>query len=129
MAASMNNRDGAGILQDVFDLRRGEPRVDRHHDRPRSTGNFRVHQLEIAVAVERQDGDPVAAPDAPGRPARRRPGPPGRRSACQGPPSGGRQAVEGPAGWVWDARRSPWVSANIAGMLGGGSFARQGGSW
>ena len=44
--------------EDVFELRRGQPGVERHHGGadPRDG----VHQLEITVAVQRQDGDPVA---------------------------------------------------------------------
>ena len=56
----MNNADGARVRQYVLELRRGQSGIERHHGgaHPRDG----VQELEIAVAVQRQDGDPVTRP-------------------------------------------------------------------
>jgi hypothetical protein len=51
----MNNMAGAAVVQHIGDLRRREPGVQRDRDAARR--RHREQQLEIAVAVERQDGD------------------------------------------------------------------------
>ena len=57
-----DDRAGAGIAQHVSDLRRHEPEVDRHDDRPQPpAGEDRLDHLD---AVAHQDGDPVALADA-----------------------------------------------------------------
>src|SRR4029453_18859452 len=50
------------IVQPIRHLGTGEPRIDRHEyaSRPRHT----EQELEIAIAVEREDSDPVTGPDA-----------------------------------------------------------------
>ena len=123
IAPSMNSADARRSLQDVFDLRRRQPGVDRHHHRadPRDG----VHQLEIAVAVERQDRHPVAALHAQRRQCaghaghavgRLLPGPPaggegGRRPArpdLQGAPQ---PLSQGKHGSVKHVRSGPLVRA------------------
>ena len=60
MAVSMNNADAPESDEYVLELRRGQSGIERHHGgaHPRDG----VQELEIAVAVQRQDGDPVARP-------------------------------------------------------------------
>ena len=59
------------IIQDIGDLGRGQPPVDRHHDR---TELGRADQyFEIEMAVLAHIGDPVALLDTLGRQRLRRP--------------------------------------------------------
>ena len=54
-------RRGAAVLQDEGDLGWRQPRVERHDDGAQCRQG--EHRLEIAVAVQRQDGDAVTLAD------------------------------------------------------------------
>ena len=117
-------RHGAGVLEDVLDLGRRQPRVERHHDR--ADPGQGVHQLEIAVAVERQDGDPVAALDVQGRERAGNPGNP-VDGLLPGPSPGG-EGCGGPVGpGLEGAAQSLGQGEHCRNARVARSFARQGG--